>query len=80
MATGVLPLLLGTATRALPFLEDTGKEYEAGFRLGLATDTQDATGKTVAESDVRVAREQVEAVLPRFPREIFSRCRRCIPR
>lgn len=63
MATGVLPLLLGAATRALPFLEDTQKEYEAGFRLGFATDTQDTTGKTVAESDALVTRGQVEAAL-----------------
>ena len=72
MATGVLPLLLGTATRALPFLGDTDKEYEAGFRLGFATDTLDTTGKTVAESPVRATREQVEAVLPRFRGEIFQ--------
>ena len=72
MATGVLPLLLGAATRALPFLEDTGKEYEAGFRLGAATDTQDSTGKTVAESTVRVTRAQVEEVLPRFRGEILQ--------
>lgn len=72
MATGVLPLLLGAATRALPFLEDTGKEYEAGFRLGTATDTQDSTGKTVAESNVKVSKEQVEAVLPRFRGDILQ--------
>ncbi|HEX2999920.1 MAG TPA: tRNA pseudouridine(55) synthase TruB, partial [Armatimonadota bacterium] len=72
MATGVLPLLLGTATRALPFLEDTEKEYEAGFRLGLATDTQDSTGKTVSESNVRVSREQVEATLPNFRGNILQ--------
>ena len=66
MATGVLPLLLGNATRALPFLQDTDKEYEAGFCLGFAADTQDTTGKTIAESAVRVTRGQVEAVLPRF--------------
>ncbi len=72
MATGVLPLLLGTATRALPFLEDTEKEYEAGFRLGFATDTQDSTGKTVAESGVRAARAQVEAALPHFRGNILQ--------
>jgi tRNA pseudouridine55 synthase len=72
MATGVLPLLLGSATRALPFLEDTEKEYEAGFRLGFATDTQDTTGKTLSQSDVRVTREQMESVLPRFRGEILQ--------
>lgn len=72
MATGVLPLLLGAATRALPFLEDTGKEYEAGFCLGTATDTQDSTGKTIAESNVKVSKELVEALLPRFRGEILQ--------
>lgn len=72
MATGVLPLLLGTATRALPLLEDTGKEYEAGFRFGFATDTQDTTGRTVAESDARATRASLESVLPRFRGEIFQ--------
>ena len=72
MATGVLPLLLGTATRALPFLGDTGKEYQAGFRLGAATDTQDSTGKTVAESGAKAARAQLEAMLPRFRGEILQ--------
>ncbi|MCI1954865.1 MAG: tRNA pseudouridine(55) synthase TruB [Oscillospiraceae bacterium] len=66
MATGVLPLLLGTATRALSLLEDTGKEYEAGFRLGAATDTQDSTGKVIARSEKKAARSGVEAALPRF--------------
>lgn len=72
MATGVLPLLLGTATRALPLLEDTDKEYEAGFRLGIATDTQDSTGKTTAQSGVKATKEQVEAMLPRFRGEILQ--------
>ncbi len=72
MATGVLPLLLGKATRAAPLLEDTDKEYEAGFRLGCSTDTQDSTGKVLAESDVPVTREQLEAVLPAFRGEILQ--------
>ena len=72
MATGVLPLLLGAATRALPFLQDTDKEYEAGFRLGFATDTQDRTGKTVAESGRRATREQLESVLTHFRGNIFQ--------
>ena len=72
MATGVLPLLLGSATRALPFLQNTGKEYEAGFRLGASTDTQDSTGKTLAESGAPVPRGRVEAALPRFRGEILQ--------
>ena len=51
MATGVLPILLGKATRCAPFLEDTNKEYQAQFQLGTATDTQDSTGNVVAVSE-----------------------------
>ena len=72
MATGVLPLLLGKATRAASLLEDTDKEYEAGFRLGYSTDTQDSTGKTLKESDAAVTREQLEAVLPFFRGDILQ--------
>ncbi len=72
MATGVLPLLLGKATRAASLLEDTDKEYEAGFRLGYCTDTQDSTGKTLEESAVRVSREQLETVLPAFRGDILQ--------
>ncbi len=72
MATGVLPLLLGKATRAASLLEDTDKEYEAGFRLGYSTDTQDATGKTLRQSCQRVTREQVKAALAAFRGEILQ--------
>jgi len=72
MATGVLPLLLGKATRAASLLDDTDKEYEAGFRFGYATDTQDSTGKTVKESDARVTKEDIEAVLPYFRGNILQ--------
>ncbi|OCN01218.1 tRNA pseudouridine(55) synthase TruB [Clostridium sp. W14A] len=72
MATGVLPLLLGCATRANALLPDTDKEYEAGFRLGIATDTQDTTGKTTAESDRGASREAVEAALGAFRGEILQ--------
>lgn len=72
MATGVLPLLLGKATRAAPLLEDTNKEYEAGFQLGYSTDTQDSTGKIRNESDIPVSREQLEAVLPAFRGDILQ--------
>lgn len=72
MATGVLPLLLGKATRAASLLEDTDKEYEAGFRLGYSTDTQDVTGKTLRQSSRRVNREQVEAALAAFRGDILQ--------
>lgn len=72
MATGVLPLLFGRATRAASLLPDTDKEYEAGFRFGLATDTQDSTGSVVARSEVSVTREMLESALPLFRGEILQ--------
>lgn len=72
MATGVLPILLGRATRAASLLEDTSKEYEALFALGCATDTQDSTGTTLAHSEKRVTRAELETVLPRFRGDILQ--------
>ena len=72
MATGVLPLLLGRATRASALLPDTDKAYEAGFHLGYATDTQDATGKTTARGGRRASRAEVEAALGKFRGEILQ--------
>jgi len=72
MATGVLPLLLGKATRAASLIEDTGKEYLAGFRLGVATDTQDSTGKVTAQSETKVTKAQLLAVLPQFTGDIMQ--------
>ncbi|MDD5952650.1 MAG: tRNA pseudouridine(55) synthase TruB [Oscillospiraceae bacterium] len=72
MATGVLPILVGKATRCAPFIDDTDKEYEAEFQLGLSTDTQDITGTVVSKTPHRVTREEIEAVLPRFRGEILQ--------
>ena len=63
MATGVLPVFLGRATRAISFFEDADKEYIAGLRLGMETDTEDVTGTVLAEHPVSVTREQVAAAL-----------------
>lgn len=72
MATGVLPLLLGKATRAASLLEDTDKEYEAGFRLGVSTDTEDSTGKVLETSETPVSRKVLESLLPQFRGEIMQ--------
>lgn len=72
LATGVLPVLLGKATRCAPFLEDTDKAYLAQFQLGIATDTQDSTGKVIAQSEQQVTREQIEKILPQFTGEILQ--------
>ena len=66
MATGVLPVFIGGATKAIDILPDGGKRYSAEFELGRSTDTQDRTGETVATSDVRVTRETVEEALGGF--------------
>lgn len=50
-ATGVLPVALGEATKAIPFLDESVKEYKAVLQLGICTDTQDCTGTVIAESD-----------------------------
>ena len=70
MATGVLPVFVGRATRAVSFAEGGEKEYVAGLRLGLTTNTQDTEGETLTQSPVTVGREELEAVLPRFTGEI----------
>ena len=70
MATGVLPVFVGRATRAVSFAEGGEKEYVAGLRLGLTTNTQDTEGETLTRSPVTVGREELEAVLPRFTGEI----------
>ena len=70
MATGVLPVFVGRATRAVSFAEGGEKEYVAGLRLGRTTNTQDTEGETLTRSPVTVGREELEAVLPRFTGEI----------
>ena len=66
-ATGVLPLCVGRATKIAQYLTQADKEYVLTLRLGIATDTQDATGREVSRvEEVRVSRAEVEALLPRF--------------
>lgn len=66
MATGVLPVFVGSATKAVAFAETGDKEYVAGLRLGLVTNTQDTTGEILERRPVTAGREELEAVLPRF--------------
>ena len=70
MATGVLPVFVGRATRAVEFAENGRKEYNAGLRLGLMTDTQDVTGRVLETRPVTAGREEVEAALAGFRGEI----------
>ena len=66
MATGVLPLVVGRATRLAQFLTAGDKDYDATIAFGRTTDTYDAMGKVVTTSAERPTREQLEAALARF--------------
>ena len=66
MATGVLPVFVGQATKGVEFAENSEKEYIAGLRLGIVTDTQDTTGAVLETHPVTADRAAVEAALARF--------------
>ena len=70
MATGLLVLFVGRATKAVSFSEAQEKRYRARLRLGVVTDTQDTTGTVLQTCPRRAARAELEAVLPRFRGEI----------
>lgn len=70
MATGVLPVFVGQATKAVSFAENGRKVYETVLQLGRVTDTQDTTGETLEERAVTVTADDVRAALPRFLGEI----------
>ncbi len=72
MATGLLVVFAGRATRAVSFSENHSKCYEAHLRLGLTTDTQDTTGTVRSRSDRHVTRAELEAVLPQFRGDILQ--------
>jgi tRNA pseudouridine55 synthase len=66
LATGVLPIALGEATKTVPFVVDGTKAYRFTVRFGAETDTDDAEGKVTSKSDKRPTRVEIEAALPRF--------------
>ena len=66
MATGVLPIFIGRATRAAEFCENAEKEYLAELKLGVVTDTQDITGNVLSENKVDITLKDLEEILPRF--------------
>ena len=70
LATGVLPVALGEATKTVPFMLDATKRYRFTIRLGEATATDDAEGAVTETSPVRPAREAIEAMLSRFTGDI----------
>ena len=70
MATGVLPVFVGRATRGVEFFEHAEKTYEAVLRLGLTTDTEDITGTVLEEKPVLVSETEILAVLTQFRGDI----------
>src|SRR5262249_4593306 len=66
LASGLLPIALGEATKTVPFVMDGRKRYRFTVRWGIETDTDDAEGRAVATSEVRPSPDAVRAALPRF--------------
>jgi tRNA pseudouridine55 synthase len=72
LATGVLPIALGEATKTVPYAVEGQKEYRFTVRWGAESDTDDAEGHFVATSDARPGRGDIEALLPRFTGKILQ--------
>ena len=72
MATGVLPVFVGRATRGVEFFEHAEKTYETVLRLGLTTDTEDITGTVLTEKPVSFTQEQLAETLAAFRGEIMQ--------
>ncbi len=72
LATGLLVVFVGRATRAVEFAEADSKEYIAGLRLGLSTDTQDITGNVIARSDKLPDESTVREAVGRFVGDIWQ--------
>ena len=72
MATGVLPVFVGRATRGVEFFEHAEKTYETLLLPGLTTDTEDITGTVLRKQEVSLTEDQVEAVLHKFRGEILQ--------
>ncbi|HHL43057.1 MAG TPA: tRNA pseudouridine(55) synthase TruB, partial [Hellea balneolensis] len=70
LASGILPIALGEATKTVPFLVEATKDYQVTLKWGERTSTLDAEGDIVALSDVRPTPSQLQAVLPAFIGEI----------
>jgi tRNA pseudouridine55 synthase len=71
-ATGVLAVALGEATKTVPYITDALKAYRFTVRLGQATNTDDAEGEVIAESDARPSDDDIRAALPQFTGDILQ--------
>ena len=70
LATGILPIALGEATKTVPYVTDGDKSYRFTVRWGARTNTDDAEGEVITRSDARPETAAIEALLPRFVGEI----------
>lgn len=70
LATGILPIALGEATKTVPFLMDAPKSYVFDITLGASTETLDAEGEVTAQSEVRPSAAQIKSILSRFMGDI----------
>lgn len=70
MATGVLPVFVGKATRACDILPNNEKSYTADFELGKITDTQDSTGTIIQSFDKKIIQKEIADILYKFQGEI----------
>ena len=66
LASGVLPIALGEATKTMSFAMNSNKSYEFDIKWGAATDTDDLEGKIVAESNIRPLKNDIINILPKF--------------
>ena len=72
MATGVLPVFVGRATRGVEFFEHAEKVYETVLKPGITTDTEDITGTVLTEQDAFITGEMLEEVLEKFRGDIMQ--------
>ena len=72
MATGVLPVFVGRATRGVEFFEHAEKTYEATLLLGTTTDTEDTSGTVLEQKDVHISETDLLSILPRFRGKIMQ--------
>lgn len=72
MATGVLPVALGEATKTLPYMTDHSKAYDFTVCFGQSTDTEDAEGVVIKQSDILPTQDQILSVLPSFVGDIWQ--------
>ena len=72
MATGVLPVFVGRATRGVEFFEHAEKTYEATLLLGVSTDTEDISGTVLEQKDVHISETEFLNILPRFRGKIMQ--------